>query len=501
MIRRCITLLLCLGFLSSSAVHSASFVKIKEIKIRGYVTAVNSPTSFEIEDYRITKDEKVDLEFENLSKEINFRIEDVRVGTELEIKGDYDEDKGELKAKKIKIDLDQFKTLKQTAILSRLPEGIEKTEQGWTGMFFADGRRIKIQPLTKLLFKLNKSEKKDAEQRSKAKKEKQKEDERNKDEDVSDDASDFRPLQSLTEIQPGDVMNYEGKVDSDGAILAERVEFMRNDLEKGEASLWKSLKVNEKAPDFQSLKPGELKIDRIGKFKLLPNKEVQEYVGRIAQSLIPRYQRELPDADPLKLPFRFYVIVNKNPNAFALPNGIIVINSGMFEVLENEAQLASVIGHEIGHSVQEHTWRQMQYHRKKRMAMAIGGIAAAAFGAYGITNMLQLIELAIRNGYQRSLENQSDRMGLEYMVGAGYDPREAPRVWKRMAIKHGDAPTDFFYSAHDNHATRRSYLMLEIRNNYAGLNYSGVQRREEEFKRIAQIVKDSANQKKKIEVK
>jgi hypothetical protein len=185
MIRRCITLLLCVGFLSSSAVHSASFVKVKEIKIRGYVTAVNSPTSFEIEDYKITKDEKVDLEFENLSKEINFRIEDVRVGTELEIKGDFDEDKGELKAKKIKIDLDQFKTLKQTAILSRPPEGIEKTEQGWTGMFFADGRRIKIQPTTKVLFKLNKSEKKDAEQRSKAKKEEQKEDEQNKDEDDS----------------------------------------------------------------------------------------------------------------------------------------------------------------------------------------------------------------------------------------------------------------------------------------------------------------------------
>jgi len=277
-------------------------------------------------------------------------------------------------------------------------------------------------------------------------------------------------------------MNYEGKVDSDGTILADRVEFMRNELEKGEASLWKSLKVKERIPDFQNSKSGESKIDRIGKYKLLPNKEVQDYVDRIARTLIPVYQRELPDSDPLKLQFRFYVVVNKEPNAFALPNSVVVINSGMFEVLENEAQLASVIGHEIGHSVQEHTWRQMQYHRKKRMAFAIGG------------------KLAIRNGYQRSLENQSDRMGLEYMVAAGYDPREAPRVWKQMAKKLGDANTNFFYSDHDNHATRRSYLMLEIRNNYGELSYSALRTNEEEYRRVAHLVTASPNQSRKIKV-
>lgn len=133
--------------------------------------------------------------------------------------------------------------------------------------------------------------------------------------------------------------------------------------------------------------------------------------------------------------------------------------------------------------------------------MAIGGIAASAFGAYGIANILQLTELAIRNGYQRSLENQSDRMGLEYIVSAGYDPREAPRVWKLMAIKHGDRPTNFFYSSHDNNATRRSYLMLEIRNNYADLKYEGLRSNEEEFKRVALLTKGSAGQKKKIKVK
>ena len=114
--------LLCFFLVSAASTRGAAFIKIKEIKIRGYVTAINSPTSFEIEDYRITKDEKVELEFENQSKEIPFRIEDVRIGTELEIKGDFDEEKRELKAKKIKIDLEQSRILSRRQFLAAFRE-------------------------------------------------------------------------------------------------------------------------------------------------------------------------------------------------------------------------------------------------------------------------------------------------------------------------------------------------------------------------------------------
>ena len=52
-------------------------------------------------------------------------------------------------------------------------------------------------------------------------------------------------------------------------------------------------------------------------------------------------------------------------NAFATPNGIVVVNSGLIEMLENEAQLAAVVGHEIAHATHEHTWRQQQYPQEK----------------------------------------------------------------------------------------------------------------------------------------
>jgi len=88
------------------------------------------------------------------------------------------------------------------------------------------------------------------------------------------------------------------------------------------------------------------------------------------------------------------------------------------------------------------------------------------------------------------------------LVAAGYDPREAPRVWKMMAKKYGDRPTNFFWSSHDNHTTRRSYLMAELRNNYADLDYSEFQaNNEEEFQRIAELVKDATAKKKKKKIK
>lgn len=491
--RRVLALLMPLVLLAATSQVTSGAAKTKKVKIRGYITALTSPTSFEIEDYRISRDEKIELEFENESPEVKFGIEDLRIGTEVEISGDYNEDTNELTARKMRVDLEQFKKLKHTAIVSRIPEGVQQTEQGWRGAFYADGRRIIVDPTTDVLFKLNKSEKKlEEKERKKQKKEGS---------GTEDEGFEFQPLKSLAEIRPGIVMSYEGPVDAGGAVRAERVEFMRNELEKGEANLWKSLKVKEKPPQFEQFRPGELKIDRVGKFKLLPSREVQEYVTRLGRSLIPAYQRNLPDGDPAKIPFRFYVISGKTPNAFALANGVIVIHSSMIEALENEGQLAAVVGHEIAHSVQEHTWRLMQHHKKKLMALRIGGIAAAAFGGGGVADIMRLVEAAIRNGYSRSLENQADRVGLEYMVAAGYDPRQAPRVWKLMAQKLGDRPTNLFWSSHDNNTTRRSYLMLEIRNNYGQMDMSGLHKGEQEYARIVTLTRDASSGKKRIKVK
>jgi predicted Zn-dependent protease len=79
----------------------------------------------------------------------------------------------------------------------------------------------------------------------------------------------------------------------------------------------------------------------------VPSKEAQDYVQRIGESLIPAHQKELAVGDPLKIPFRFYLIQDRSPNASAYPNGVVIVHSGLFNTLENESQIAFVLSHEI----------------------------------------------------------------------------------------------------------------------------------------------------------
>src|SRR5262249_33518155 len=154
-----------------------------------------------------------------------------------------------------------------------------------------------------------------------------------------------------------------------------------------------------------------------------------------------------------------------------------------------EDQLAAVLGHEIAHATQEHTYRQSQYHKKALTALKIGATIGAAYGGRAIADLANLAEAAVRNGYARSLENQADRVGLQDMMSAGYDPREAARVWKVMALKNGDHPTNFFWSTHDNNTTRRSYLMAELKNNYDGVDFPQSKRDNSRFLAIVGALK------------
>jgi len=89
----------------------------------------------------------------------------------------------------------------------------------------------------------------------------------------------------------------------------------------------------------------------------------------------------------------------------------------------------------------------------------------------------------LSNVYSRGLENQADRVGLEYMVAAGYDPRQAPEVWKQVA-KAGEQKV--YWKGQDDVASRRSYLLSEIRNTYPGVDFQSYVRDREEFVVLAE---------------
>ena len=456
--------LLCVLFASPAAL-------CRDVTIHGFVTAITSPTSFEIDDYKVTHDKAVSLDLEKQQADNSldtFSPEDIRIGTELEIKGDFDEASGELKARLIKIFSYDTLTVKRTALLEKLPS-LTQDDAGWTGVIYADGQRIIVTPTTAVSLKPNLAERKNSA--------------KNK---SSEDAK-------LTpgSLNPDTFVSYEGVRQPDGSIRAQKVEFQHAEISNSEARMWRRFTPRVTEPDYASFQPGKLEM-HWATFKLVPSHEAQDYISRLGNRLITAHQNDLPDGDPLKIPFKFYLVDKKSFNAASYPNGVVILHSGVFDVLENEAQLAFVLSHEISHAIEKHVWFQHQYHRNELIALRAGG----AFIPYGGSFVADLLAAGIRSQYSRSLENQADRVGLEWMLAAGYDVREAPQSWKAVSRQKGDSATNPFWCSHDNNTTRRSYLMSELRNNYSDVDYSNLKKDSDEFHEVADGVKEFESGKK-----
>jgi len=157
------------------------------------------------------------------------------------------------------------------------------------------------------------------------------------------------------------------------------------------------------------------------------NPKLQAYVQKVGSQLAANSHRR-------NLIFRFTVLDSKDINAFALPGGYIYITRGLMAYLSNEAELAAVLGHEIGHVTARHSVRQQS-------AAAATGLFAAVLasqtGVNGAGNLFNTIGTALVRGYGRDHELESDRLGAEYIARSGYDPLamlEVIRVLKNQEI-------------------------------------------------------------------
>ena len=132
--------------------------------------------------------------------------------------------------------------------------------------------------------------------------------------------------------------------------------------------------------------------------------------------------------------WQFFVIDKDVPNAFCLPGGKVFVYSGLFRAVQNEDQLATVIGHEVAHAIARHGAERMSMIQLGRMgeqiaAQTIGGgkYAKMIQQAYGIGETYGLVL-----PYSRKFEYEADEIGLYLMTKAGYDPREALNFWQNM---------------------------------------------------------------------
>jgi predicted Zn-dependent protease len=283
------------------------------------------------------------------------------------------------------------------------------------------------------------------------------------------------------EVVPGMRLKGKGTLLEDSTIRLEKYELKPRRLEGGER-------------DFLALATEELaKLKE--NLEFYEDRLFQEYVNGVGHRLAPDWV----DGDVVQ--FNFSIVDDPDLNAFAMPDGTVVIHTGLLAVLENEAQLAAVLGHEIAHVTHKHSYRG--YKRAQKMQwLALGAaVAGAAIDASADRNPWKgpslgrtLFEVgaalslsAAMNGHGRNLEDDADRIGLHYALDAGYDPYQAPEVWRIFDQHISDQNTvaNWLFSDHSTHRARISNLTRELNLNYRGkVDPSSLTRNEQEYARM-----------------
>lgn len=147
------------------------------------------------------------------------------------------------------------------------------------------------------------------------------------------------------------------------------------------------------------------------------NDGVKDYVRRIGEKLVPYTERE-------EVEYKFFVLDSPVINAFALPGGYVYVTRGLVGLANSEAELASVVGHEIGHITARHS---AERYSQGVLASLGTTLLSEVVGQPGVRDVAQLGSQLYLTSYSRSQESEADRLGLRYISGPGYDNLAAAR--------------------------------------------------------------------------
>ncbi len=190
-------------------------------------------------------------------------------------------------------------------------------------------------------------------------------------------------------------------------------------------------------------------------------RNVQNMGARLLNSLSQVLRN---DGIAIPYPFDFHLLNDGNViNAFALPGGQVFITQALYNKLENEGQLAGVIGHEIGHVLERHSAQQLA---KGQMIQGMVGAAGVAGGDVNSARMAAMIGNLVNMQYGRKDELEADRWGIELMVMSGFDPRHMLEVMDILEKSTGSGGPPEFLSTHPKPANRKEYIERIIREKF-----------------------------------
>ncbi|MEO1888913.1 MAG: M48 family metalloprotease [Cycloclasticus sp.] len=199
-------------------------------------------------------------------------------------------------------------------------------------------------------------------------------------------------------------------------------------------------------------------------YRAYDNPALQRYVQSVGDRVAKVSHRK-------NLIYRFTLLDSDQVNAFALPGGYIYITRGLLVYLNSEAELAAVLGHELGHVTARHSVRQ---HGLSTTTNLLGGLIAAASGVRGVGQLTNLLSTGINRGYGREHELEADGLGVDYLVAAGYPSSAMKKVIsilknqevfdRQLALEKGRKPRAYHgvFSTHPNNDTRLQQVLSRV---------------------------------------
>jgi predicted Zn-dependent protease len=156
---------------------------------------------------------------------------------------------------------------------------------------------------------------------------------------------------------------------------------------------------------------------------LYNDSKVQAYVADLGKRMAAQSERP-------NLPWEFHVVDDASVNAFALPGGFIYVTRGLMTSINNEAELATVLGHEIGHVTNRHSVQQISKAQLAQLGLGIGSVLSSDIARFGQLASAGLGILFLK--YSRDAENQADQAGFRYALHQNYDVREMTDVFETL---------------------------------------------------------------------
>lgn len=189
---------------------------------------------------------------------------------------------------------------------------------------------------------------------------------------------------------------------------------------------------------------------------ILNDRQANAYIDALGKSLAARAPGE-------KYPYQFKIVNDKSINAFALPGGFVYVNRGVLEAADNEAQLAGVLAHEIGHVALRHGTNQVS---KAYIAQAPLAILGGVLGNNSVGSVLAQLGVGFATNsillkYSRDAERQADLMGTQIMYDTGYDPNAMVEFFEKIQAESKGRASEFF-SSHPSPDNRIAGVQHEI---------------------------------------